>query len=356
MNLETACRASLQHLQEGRCLRLISGERRQLIVPTATAGEGALSQILNHCSTLEVVADSLARLKPVPANIACEASVVGLKRAFALLAAGEMPSGPDLIPLRLVDGRELLKNDSSEARQLELLSRLDLGPSFVLSGVERSEAEDVLSVSAEEVRRWRVFNPHLIALTGVTRVTLQQGDFDLHSFYSEIDRRYHWAFVAIGPKKDEAAPALVRVESECLTGHVFGSLLCDCGDQLAQGLAAVAAAGYGALVYLRQEGRGIGLKAKLEAYYLQQVHGMDTVDANLAVGMPEDARDYLIGAQILELLGMRRIQLLSNNPAKIEGLEDYGIEIVGRTPHVIPPSDLNRRYLEVKRDRMGHQF
>ncbi len=356
MNLETACRASLQHLQEGRCLRLISGERRQLIVPTATAGEGALSQILNHCSTLEVVADSLAWLKPVPANIACEASVVGLKRAFALLAAGEMPSGPDLIPLRLVDGRELLKNDSSEARQLELLSRLDLGPSFVLSGVERGEAEDVLSISAEEVRRWRVFNPHLIALTGVTRVTLQQGDFDLHSFYSEIDRRYHWAFVAIGPVKDTAAPALVRIESECLTGHVFGSLLCDCGDQLAQGLSAVAAAGYGALVYLRQEGRGIGLKAKLEAYYLQQVHGMDTVDANIAVGMPEDARDYLIGAQILELLGMRRIQLLSNNPAKIEGLEDYGIEIVGRTPHVIPPSDLNRRYLEVKRDRMGHQF
>ncbi len=356
MNLETACRASLQHLQEGRCLRLISGERRQLIVPTATAGEGALSQILNHCSTLEVVADALAWAKSVPANISCEASVAGLKRAFGLLAAGEMPNGPDLIPLRLVDGRDLLKNDSSEARQLELLSRLDLGPSFVLSGVERSEAKNVLSVTADEVRRWRVFNPHLIALTGVTRVTLQQGDFDLHSFYSEIDRRYHWAFVAIGPVKDAEAAALVRIESECLTGHVFGSLLCDCGDQLAQGLSAVAASGFGALVYLRQEGRGIGLKAKLEAYYLQQVHGMDTVDANLAVGMPEDARDYLIGAQILELLGMRRIQLLSNNPAKIEGLEDYGIEIAGRTPHVIPPSDLNRRYLEVKRDRMGHQF
>ncbi|MEN9362403.1 MAG: hypothetical protein RL095_3938 [Verrucomicrobiota bacterium] len=356
MNLESKCRDSLQQLQEGRCLRLVNGDRRQLVVASATAGAEGLKQILDHCSTLELVADALAWPGPVPAVLKCEASVAGLLVAFADLAAGRMPSGPDLIPLRLVDGRDLLKNDSSEARQLELLSRLEIGGSFILSGIERGEADGVLSVTADEVRRWRVYNPHLIALTGVTRVSLLQGEFDLHSFYSEVDRRYHWAFVATGPAKGEGEPALVRIESECLTGHVFGSLLCDCGDQLAQGLAAVAAAGRGALIYLRQEGRGIGLKAKLQAYYLQQVHGLDTVDANLAVGMPEDARDYLIGAQILELLGMRRIQLLSNNPAKIEGLEEYGIEIAGRRPHVIPPSDLNRRYLEVKRDRMGHQF
>jgi 3,4-dihydroxy 2-butanone 4-phosphate synthase/GTP cyclohydrolase II len=110
------------------------------------------------------------------------------------------------------------------------------------------------------------------------------------------------------------------------------------------------------LVYLRQEGRGIGLKAKLEAYYQQQVHGLDTVDANIAVGMPEDARDYIIGAQILNSLGFENIKLLTNNPAKIKGLTRYGIGVEGTVSHIIPPSELNARYLETKKKRMGHKI
>jgi 3,4-dihydroxy 2-butanone 4-phosphate synthase/GTP cyclohydrolase II len=149
---------------------------------------------------------------------------------------------------------------------------------------------------------------------------------------------------------------LVRVHSECLTGDVFGSLRCDCGPQLDAALAAVAAEGRGVVLYMRgHEGRGIGLLHKLQAYQLQEA-GADTVDANLALGLPADARDYGIGAQILVDLGIRSMRLLSNNPDKRAGLEGYGLTITGRVPLPVRASSENLRYLRTKRDRMGHDL
>ncbi len=148
-------------------------------------------------------------------------------------------------------------------------------------------------------------------------------------------------------------PVLVRVHSQCLTGDVFFSSRCDCGDQLHVALETIAAAGQGVLLYLRQEGRGIGLIHKLRAYELQD-RGQDTVEANESLGFKADQRDYGIGAQILAELGLHKIRLLTNNPRKFVGLEGYGLEIVSRVPIEIPASDANRRYLKAKKDKLGH--
>ena len=149
-------------------------------------------------------------------------------------------------------------------------------------------------------------------------------------------------------------PVLVRVHSECLTGDVFGSLRCDCGGQLHQAMWAVAKQGKGAVVYVRQEGRGIGLVNKLRAYKLQIEQGMDTVEANLHLGFEADRRDYGIGSQILGDLGLRKLRIMTNNPRKIVGLEGFGLTITDRVPIEIPPCDQNRGYLQTKRDKMGH--
>jgi 3,4-dihydroxy 2-butanone 4-phosphate synthase/GTP cyclohydrolase II len=176
------------------------------------------------------------------------------------------------------------------------------------------------------------------------------GDFDCHLYRIDTDGTHHLALsrgVLDGEK-----PTLVRVHSECLTGDVFHSRRCDCGDQLAAALERIAAEG-GVLLYLRQEGRGIGLPAKIHAYKLQE-QGLDTVEANEKLGFASDLRDYGMGAQILYDLGVRRIRLLTNNPKKVVGLEGYGMEIVEQLPISIAPNPHNARYLETKRLRMGH--
>jgi 3,4-dihydroxy 2-butanone 4-phosphate synthase / GTP cyclohydrolase II len=152
---------------------------------------------------------------------------------------------------------------------------------------------------------------------------------------------------------DDGRPVLVRVHSECLTGDVFGSSRCDCGEQLAESLRFLQEQGGGVLLYLRQEGRGIGLTRKVSAYALQE-QGLDTVEANLALGLPEDMRDYRVAAEMLLDLDVRRARLLTNNPAKIEGLERYGIEVVARIPLGISPNPSNLGYLRTKREKMGH--
>jgi 3,4-dihydroxy 2-butanone 4-phosphate synthase/GTP cyclohydrolase II len=152
---------------------------------------------------------------------------------------------------------------------------------------------------------------------------------------------------------DDSEPVLVRVESECLTGHVFGSTRCDCGDQVNKALEMIAENGRGVLVYMRQEGRGIGLLNKLKAYELQD-QGLDTVEANLRLGFPMDLRRYGVGAQILRDLGVRRFRLLTNNPKKVVGLEGFGLDMVEQLPIATPINDENRFYLTTKAEKMGH--
>ncbi len=169
--------------------------------------------------------------------------------------------------------------------------------------------------------------------------------------YDTPDRKEH-AALTLGAI-DDGGPVLVRLHSECLTGDVFGSCRCDCGEQLADSLRFLQERGRGVLLYLRQEGRGIGLTKKISAYALQE-QGLDTVEANHALGLPEDLRDYRVAAEMLLDLGVRRARLLTNNPAKIEGLRRYGVEVVERVPLGISPNPSNLGYLRTKREKLGH--
>ena len=177
------------------------------------------------------------------------------------------------------------------------------------------------------------------------------GHFRLSMYKSRVTGLEHLALVK--GKVDDGEPVLVRVHSECFTGDVLGSERCDCGPQLHAAMEAVEREGRGAVLYMRQEGRGIGLEQKLHAYHLQE-KGMDTVEANVALGFAPDLRDYGEGAQILADLGIRKVRLLTNNPCKVKGLDGYGIEIAERVPIVIPPNAHDRRYMETKRTKMGH--
>jgi GTP cyclohydrolase II len=178
------------------------------------------------------------------------------------------------------------------------------------------------------------------------------GTFEMF-VYGTPDHKEHVA-LTLGAI-DDGGPVLVRAHSECLTGDVFGSSRCDCGEQLDQSLRFLQQQGRGVLLYLRQEGRGIGLTKKICAYALQE-QGLDTVEANHALGLPEDMRDYRVAAEMLLDLGVRRARVLTNNPAKIEGLERYGVEVVERVPLGISPNPSNLGYLRTKREKMGHLF
>ncbi|HVV01558.1 MAG TPA: bifunctional 3,4-dihydroxy-2-butanone-4-phosphate synthase/GTP cyclohydrolase II [Verrucomicrobiae bacterium] len=185
----------------------------------------------------------------------------------------------------------------------------------------------------------------------VVKLPTDYGDFNLHLYRSKLDGAHHLALVCgdVAGKQN----VLVRVHSECLTGDVFGSRRCDCGPQLQQAMRQVAAAGCGVIVYMRQEGRGIGLAPKIKAYKLQEA-GLDTVEANQQLGFPMDLREYGLGAQILADLGLHKIRLLTNNPRKVVGLEGYGLKIVEQVPIQVKPNPHNLHYLKTKREKLGH--
>jgi GTP cyclohydrolase II len=192
-----------------------------------------------------------------------------------------------------------------------------------------------------------------VKIAAVADLPSHFGDFHIVAFWNDRDEKDHVAIVHGDPLGAEDIP--VRIHSECLTGDAIGSLRCDCRDQLEASLRAIAAEDRGVVLYLRQEGRGIGLLNKLRAYGLQD-HGLDTVEANLALGFGDDERDYAVAAHMLSLLQVRSIRLMTNNPRKIAGLEALGVRVTGRIPLVIPPNENNRFYLETKAIKSGHLF
>ena len=212
---------------------------------------------------------------------------------------------------------------------------------------------DLKICSIEDLIKHRRDREKLIEKVEAVNMPTQYGDFKMHLYRSTLDNQHHLALV-LGDV-DNAEDVLVRVHSECLTGDVFGSLRCDCGSQLQHSMQQVVEAGIGVIVYMRQEGRGIGLVPKIHAYKLQET-GLDTVEANKKLGYAMDLREYGLGAQILVDLGVRRIRLLTNNPKKVVGLDGYGLEIVEQLPIKISPNEHNQKYLDTKRDKMGHKI
>jgi len=206
-------------------------------------------------------------------------------------------------------------------------------------------------ITIADLIRYRSRTDKLVRREVEVRLPTAFGEFRIIGYSNEVDHREHIALVK--GELDPEKPVLVRVHSECLTGDVFGSYRCDCGPQLHAALKKIEEEGSGVLLYMRQEGRGIGLLNKLKAYKLQE-QGLDTVEANLHLGFPADARDYGIGAQILYDLGVRKMRLMTNNPRKRAALEGYGLTIVERVPLEIPPNRENARYLWAKKHKLGH--
>ncbi len=232
---------------------------------------------------------------------------------------------------------EIMNEDGTMARVPEL--------------VEIADRFDMHLISIQDLIAYRMRQERLIERSVTVNLPTDFGDFDLVAYREKLTDETHLALVM--GEWDEDDPVLVRVHSQCVTGDVFGSRRCDCGDQLARAMAAVEEEGRGVVLYMKQEGRGIGLLNKLKAYKLQE-EGMDTVEANEALGFDMDHRDYGIGCQILRDLGIRKLRLMTNNPTKRVGLAGYGLEIVDRVPIEIPPNEVNEQYLKTKRDRMGH--
>ena len=269
-----------------------------------------------------------------------------------------------LFPLRYQEGGVLVRAGQTEA-SVDLCRLGGLYPAAVICEVmnddgtmarmpqleEFSGQHDIKIISVAQIITYRCQHEKLAERVAQTRLPTRYGEFTAVVYRSVVDLQEHVALVK--GKVNTEEPVLVRMHSQCLTGDTFGSLRCDCGEQMALALQLIEQEGRGVLVYMRQEGRGIGLHNKIRAYGLQDT-GLDTVEANLALGFASDLRHYGIGAQILVDLGLKNLRLLTNNPKKVVGLESYGLHLVERVPITVPANPENRRYLETKRRKLGH--
>ena len=335
-----------ERLQQLGIERMVSNNREtfktdfQVSVDAARGITTGISAADRAC-TIHVMADPTAVLDDLvqPGHV----FPLRAKPGGVLQRAGHTEAAVDLVKLAGCRSIgvicEIMSDDGSMARLPEL--------------VDFAKKHGLKICTIEALIKYRRTREKLVERMEVVKLPSEYGDFDLYLYRSKLDGQHHLALVKghVAGKKN----VLVRVHSECLTGDVFGSKRCDCGPQLRQAMRQVAEEGRGAIVYMRQEGRGIGLASKLKAYKLQE-QGYDTVEANRKLGYPMDLREYGLGAQILCDLGLKTIRLLTNNPKKVVGLEGYGLEIVEQVPIRVKPNPHNAKYLRVKREKLGHRL
>jgi len=308
---------------------------------------------------------------PIEARKGVTTGISAADRARTVLAAIDPRTQPEdlarpghMFPLRAQPGGVLTRAGQTEAA-VDLARLAGLYPAGVICEVMNEDGtmarvpqlerfcreHGIRVITIRDLIRHRMQTERLVRKIAEANLPTSYGGFRVHAFESLIDRQHHVALVMGDVRSDE--PVLARVHSQCLTGDIFSSSRCDCGGQLHTALEMIAAEGRGVLLYLRQEGRGIGLVHKIMAYELQD-QGKDTVEANEALGFKADQRDYGVGAQILVELGVKQLKLMTNNPRKFVGLEGYGLTISERVPIEIPPSDASRKYLRTKKEKLGH--
>lgn len=335
---------SAERLQQLGIERMVLKNRESFktdfqVTVDAAAGITTGISAADRARTIEVMASPTA----VPDDLVQPGHVFPLrsKAGGVLQRAGHTEAAVDLV--RLAECRPIgviceIMSDSGEMARLPELQRFARKHRLRICSIE----------SLIEFRRTR---ERLVERVEVVQMPTDYGDFRLHLYRSTLDGQHHLALVK--GEVDGKKNVLVRVHSECLTGDVFGSRRCDCGPQLHQAMKQISQEGRGVILYMRQEGRGIGLPAKIQAYKLQE-RGYDTVEANLKLGYPMDLREYGLGAQILVDLGLKTIRLLTNNPRKIVGLEGYGLEITQQVPIKVKPNPHNAKYLQTKKTKLGH--